>query len=158
MGSLERRFSEVLKCGHCSNSAPMEIVCEYSQVKPYYHEEANFQIDEGYIYHLLTCPACSEVTLRKYYQADYIDPSEIVPEVLFPHPEKLPIALPLAVMTAYQAANRVRAIDPNAYAVLLGRVLEIVCQDRKPEGATLYQKLDNLGNTCEIPKPLVEIA
>lgn len=158
MSKSKPRFSEVVKCDHCSNSSPMAIVGEYSTVKSYYHEEAQLPIDEGYVYELLACPACDEVTLRRYYQADYLDPSEMVLDVLFPHAGRVPVALPSAVMSAYQAANKVRAIDPNAYAVLLGRVLEIICQDRKAEGGTLFERLENLGNRGEIPKPLVEMA
>jgi len=49
-------------------------------------------------------------------------------------------------------------MDPNAYGVLLGRVLDILCEDRRANGDTLYKKLEDLGNKGEIPKPLVEMA
>jgi hypothetical protein len=158
MSNKEKKFTPLLRCPHCNNSAPMEIVAEYSQVGPQFYEEANGFIDEGDIYELLICPACGEVTLRKYYYAIYMDPGDERPVVLYPHPEKVPTALPSTVMTAYQAANKVRSIDPNAYAVLLGRVLEIICQDRKAEGDTLYKKLEDLTKRGEIPQPLVEMA
>ena len=66
--------------------------------------------------------------------------------------------LPPKVMSSYQAAVKVRAIEPNAYGVLLGRVLEVLCEDRKANGDTLYKKLEDLGNRGEIPQPLVEMA
>jgi hypothetical protein len=136
----------------------MEVVAEYSKVKAHFHEEANLPIDEGDIYELINCPACDEVTLRKYYYAEYQDPGEGVFVTLYPHAEKQPTALPPTVMTAYQAAAKVRSIDLNAYAVLIGRVLELVCNDRKAEGATLYEKLEDLGNKREIPRRLVDMA
>lgn len=77
---------------------------------------------------------------------------------LYPHAEKQLTALPRNVMTAYQAAGKVRSIDPNAYAVLIGRVLEIVCKDRNAEGAALYEKLEDLVNKGEIPRRLVDMA
>lgn len=136
----------------------MEIVADYSQVKEHFHEEVTWPIDEGDIYELLACPACEEVTLRKYYYAIYLDANEMVPVVLYPYEDKTPAALPPVVMTAYQAAGKVRSIDPNAYAVLLGRVLDVVCKDRKVTGNTLYERLEDLGRKGEIPQPLVEMA
>lgn len=63
MNDEKKRFTSTVRCEHCNNSAPMEIVSEYSKVKEYYHEEADVAIDEGDIYQLINRPACDEVTL-----------------------------------------------------------------------------------------------
>ena len=51
-----------------------------------------------------------------------------------------------------------RSIDPNAYAVLIGRVLELVCSDRKAKGNSLNNKLQDLADRQEIPEKLVGVA
>ena len=37
----QKRFSKVMKCGHCGNSAPMEIVDSHSEVKEVEDSENN---------------------------------------------------------------------------------------------------------------------
>jgi hypothetical protein len=52
----------------------------------------------------------------------------------------------------------VKAIDPNAYAVLVRRGLELVCKDRGAQGRDLHDRLKDLGARNEIPERLVKIA
>ncbi|HEV2912372.1 MAG TPA: DUF4145 domain-containing protein [Pyrinomonadaceae bacterium] len=158
MSNREKKFSGVLECGHCGNTAPMEYVAEYSQTKEYSHEESHLSWEAGAIYELLLCPACNGVILRRYYYHELRDPEEWVPIVLYPQPDKLPLGLPDKIKVAYQGAAKVKGIDTNAYAVLLGRILELVCEDRRAVGNSLFQKLENLGRKGEIPRPLVEMA
>jgi hypothetical protein len=49
-------------------------------------------------------------------------------------------------------------ISPNAYGVLLGRVLELVCEDRQAKGDSLHKKLQDLSTRGEIPTKLVDVA
>ena len=51
-----------------------------------------------------------------------------------------------------------RNIDANAFAVLLGRVLELVCVDRNAVGNSLHKKLQDLATKGEIPAKLVDVA
>ena len=64
----------------------------------------------------------------------------------------------MKVSTTYEEAQKVRNISPNAYAVLLGRVLEEVCSDRRAKGRTLSAKLKDLSDRGEIPEKLVKVA
>ncbi len=66
--------------------------------------------------------------------------------------------LPPVVEKAYQSAQAVRDIEPNAFAVLLRRLLEIVCIDRKAVGKTLYEQLKYLATSGEIPAKLADMA
>lgn len=152
----DKKLSSVVRCGHCSNSAPMEVVGSHSQ--PDQYREETVGLDGRTYYELLVCPVCDKVNLHSTYWADWMDPTEALPKVLYPQSEKMPSALPSQVMTAYQAALRVRSIDPNAYAVLLGRVLEKIGQDRNAQGDSLYRQFEDLANRGEIPRPLVEMA
>ena len=139
----------------------MQIVAAHASLVNLNEGYCAEEVMEGEIYQLLICPVCRGVSLGKYFYADYLDEDQSENEVttlLYPPSEKTPIALPSKVMSSYQAAVKVRGIDPNAYAVLLGRVLEMICEDRKADGDSLYKRLDDLGNRGEIPRPLVEMA
>lgn len=155
----QKRFSGVQECGHCSNSAPMEIVNEYSQLKSYDDPRSRFQWEAGTVYELLLCPACRGVTLRSYYWHDAaIDPSEVEYKVLYPASSDSPQGLPDTIQKAYDEANKVKAIDVNAYGVLIGRLLELVCEDRNASGKILVNRLEDLVSKGEIPEKLVGVA
>jgi len=159
MAKKEKRFTEQLRCNHCGNQAPMEIVAEYSQVSPHVDEKMTVQWDEGDVFELLSCPVCSRVTLRQYYYHAALDPDGTgEPQVLYPLGKDVPLGLPPTISRAYEAATRVRSIDPNAYSVLLRRLLELVCIDRKAEGGTLNDQLESLARTGEIPQKLVGVS
>lgn len=72
--------------------------------------------------------------------------------------QPLPRGLPARVQQSYEAALKVRRIDANAFGVLLGRVLEIVCEDRAAARSDLYAKLQDLAEKKEIPEKLVDVA
>jgi hypothetical protein len=124
-------------------------------------------VDVGEEYELLKCPACKEINLRvtkwdewavEAIRDDGEDPEEVLGTVVYPAPPEIPDGLPPAIRSAYQEALGVRAISPNAYSVLLGRVLEAVCRDRDASGDTLYQQIANLGKKNEIPETIVKVA
>jgi hypothetical protein len=69
-----------------------------------------------------------------------------------------PKGLPDNISKALIAAQKVKNIDANAFGVLLGRVLELVCMDRNAEGEYLSDKLLDLANKKEIPDKLVVVA
>lgn len=108
---------------------------------------------------MAVCPACKQVNLRSLAWGPW--DNEIDQPVwtsLYPAPSRTPAALPSQVAKAYEAANRVRNVDPNAFAVLLGRVLDHVCQDRGATGDTLHNRLNDLATKGEIPQKLADMA
>lgn len=163
MANEKRRTTEFLQCNHCGNRALIEIVADYylslktTSDDPYY-EEYYPQPEKGYYYKLLLCLACKEVTLWKYFDADYIDVDEIRIETLYPSAALKLSGLPPQIQQAYEIALKVRIIDANAYAVLIGRILEMICEDRKSTGKNLYDKLNDLATKGEIPTKLVGVA
>jgi hypothetical protein len=155
----EKRFSEPRRCGHCANTAPAGIVSEYSGLKVYEDERTSLSWDAGHVYQLVECPACGGISLRRYYwHSDAMDPSEVVFETLYPSTRLSPRGLPEKIATSYESAAKVRGIDPNAYAVLVGRVLELICEDRGARGNSLAGKLKDLATRGEVPQKLVDVA
>lgn len=98
--------------------------------------------EEGPVYQILLCPACNNITLRKcYWHSLRFDPDAPVNfETLYPSLDLDPAGLPAKIQRAYDEAKRIRNIDANAYGVLLGRLIELVCDDRNAIGATLAEK------------------
>jgi hypothetical protein len=153
-------FSDPMKCGHCGNFAPMIKGATYSTVRPNWNEKINDTFEEGYIYQILDCPSCKKINLTKTYYHDIqelMDEAPVV-EVIFPADDKLPIGLPDSIKKAFEAALKVRNIDANAFGVLVGRVLEMVCENRNATGKDLNSKLADLAAKGEIPSNLVAVA
>ena len=99
------------------------------------------------------------MTLRSYdWHSGYMDGSDIEYKVLYPLGKKVLRGLPTKIDAEYQAAQKVRNIDANAFGVLLGRVLDLVCEDRNAPGETLDQKLKTIAENNEIPLKLVAVA
>jgi|SRR5580704_5815731 hypothetical protein len=160
MPAPEKRFSAVLRCGHCGNRAPMEIAAEYDSVEKSGEIESGgrwVRWRSGQTYYLLSCPSCRQVLLASepYNTAQGLD-AEI--RFLYPVDDTVPAGLPSEVEKAYEAARSVRTIDANAFGVLLGRVLEMVCHDRNAQGRTLNEQLRDLAGKGEIPEKLVHVA
>lgn len=153
--SDEKRFTGEYACGHCENVGVMEIVASFTETQ--YHPKGDISFDSHTIYNLCKCPACARITLQRHLWADYLDWDEGHFETLYPVKRMLR-GLPPQIEKAYKAAIRVRVIDANAYGVLIGRVLDLVCQDRKASGPTLASKLKDLANRNEIPDKLVDVA
>lgn len=160
MAPDDKRFSGTTRCEHCGNSAPMEIVADYSGIRSCDdHPCSDLSWEAGNVYELLRCPACDGVTLRSYYWHDMaMDPSEIEFKTLYPSGVDRPVGLPDLLARAFDAAQKVRNIDANAYGVLLGRLLELVCRDRNATGKHLAGKLGDLASKGEIPDKLVGVA
>jgi len=137
----------------------MEIVALYSQVADYEAPDPRSHVhwQAGDIYELLLCPACNQVLLRSTYYHDGYDPEVMEYKILYPTDATAPEGLPQSIARAYEAARKVRSIDANAYAVLLGRVLELVCEDRQATGSNFYRKLEDLAAKGEIPEKLVSV-
>jgi hypothetical protein len=111
---------------------------------------------EGYDYELLSCQICKKVTLLETYIPPY--GNDDITKILYPSATLRLSGLPSQIQEAYELALKVRVIEPNAYAVLLGRILEMICKDRGAVGKDLYEQLNNLATKGEIPIKLVGVA
>ncbi len=158
MGNKEQT-SFFLECRHCSNQAPMDIMTShYLHTRPIIDENAypDPLDEEGDDYQLLLCKVCKKVTLLEVHIPPF--GKDCTVEILYPSATLKLTGLPIQIQEAYETALRVRAVEPNAYAVILGRLLELICEDREAVGKDLYQKLSSLAAKGEIPTKLVGVA
>lgn len=151
-------YSNFLSCGHCTNYSKMEVVGYVSDDKSDFHEGFG-PMHYGTTYKVLKCPACEKINIITYDWHDEMQSEEEVTyKVLFPLNPKTPLGLPKDILQAYEAAEKVKNIDVNAYAILMRRLLELVCLDRKAKNDTLFKMLNELAGKGEIPEKLVDVA
>lgn len=139
------------RCGNCSKTVKQQVVASYTDKVPYEDEEAGIYVEEDYLLRLSRCPSCQYFNLTVE-----TEDGEVI--VLYPTSPKELEGLPGSVAKAYNAARAVQRIDSNAFAVLLGRVLELICLDRGAKGSTLNEQLQDLANRGEIPDRLAKMA
>ena len=118
------------------------------------------QCEAGHIIELAKCMVCEGSTLRKLNVHYGFEPDSgfINAEVLYPSEPNIPSFLPRDIEVAYRSALKVRHVDNNAFGVLLGRVLEMVCMDKAANGDSLSQRLKDLAIRRAIPDRLAEVA
>ena len=155
----EKSFSKVVSCGHCHNISPMVIIGNVNQENEYEDSEYGRMCDSGTIYSVLECPACSKINIVNYFWHDNMESEDEVDyEFLYPISDKYPLGLPDNILSTYKAAEKVKSIDVNAYAILMRRMLELVCIDRNAKQGTLASMLKDLADKNEIPQKLVNVA
>lgn len=142
----------VLYCPHCGNRAPQRLVFKHN------YEDTDLYGSDGSkeenlslscVYHVRVCATCNDLIL--YYESEV---SEL--EVFYPASHSLHRSVPPAVRQAYEEAARVRNVSPAAYAVLLRRAMEAICEDRGIKDGSLQKRLAELSERGEIPPILSE--
>lgn len=140
----------------------MEIVASYADMQSGEYDPPDQMppYEFGDIYQLLKCPACHAISFRSYFWNDGYMESEadVSYRQLYPSDIRLPFGLPVQIEKALMAAMKVKPIDSNAFGVLIGRVIELVCADRNATGRFLSNKLEDLAKRQEIPQKLVGVA
>jgi len=87
-----------------------------------------------------------------------MEPEDWHGDIIYPSLRPQIQGLPANVAKEFDAAERVATISANAYAVLLGRVLDTVCDDRAAKGENLYVRLTDLAARNGLQKNLADIA
>ena len=147
------------RCGHCGNDTTWELHEPYTLAEAYPH--GTDEVSQYKVYSALFCSTCLQPTLKQTGgQHSEIDSDwlNISTTVLYPTASTQLGDLPAAIERKYKSALKVRYIEPNACAVLVGRTLEAACNHEKAQGKNLAQKLSFLANDGRIPNTLAEMA
>lgn len=153
-----------VECRHCGNKGLMCILLQESLVQDFEHEGdsmAPIQWEAGNIYQILRCYACSEITVYQQSVHTGTDPAYVdrsYDQILYPCHGESPTGLPAGIQREWDAAMRVRRINQNSFAVLLGRVLDAICIDQKAEGNFLNDRIDHLATSGKLPLSLKDVA
>jgi len=137
----------------------MEIVGSVGDIVDEVDPEYGPTGQHGTYYDVLRCPACNKPNIVCYGWHDGMESEdEVNYEFLYPLDKSIPLGLPPKILSTYKAAEKVKTIDVNAYAILMRRLLELVCIDRNATGKTLALMLKDLADKNEIPNKLVQVA
>jgi hypothetical protein len=140
------------RCGWCGVQTALNEVAR--STKEFVDTEyGNVETKSWVVYE---CVSCNRPTLREEWFSDIH--GEAIPETLLPTGERDNSALPRTVAKAWQAALAVRHVEPNAFAVLVGRTLEVICNEEGATGATLQQKLHTLVSAGRLPGPIAQMS
>jgi Domain of unknown function (DUF4145) len=146
----------LMQCGYCKNKSKLIVRAKYKQ-------DVQDQYEEHYVttWRILECLACSRLNLGEHYietfaYSSHDDEGE---KIVYPvsSKEKHISPLPQSIEKAYNSALKVRD-EPSAFAVLIGRTLEMVCKHESATGKVLADRLKNLANIGRIPPTLALMA
>jgi len=154
-------FTEKINCPICFNQIPMKIKVIERIISEYIHnvpEMYDGATNDCY-WQIVQCPACSKHFLREGWWNEIVG-DEWGPEfsIIYPSFEKKNFNLPPTIQKSYDAAQKVKNIETNAFAVLLGRVLDKICIDKNSQGDTLFARLKDLADKGFIPEIISDMA
>ena len=150
--------SKIVSCRYCGNLSRMKVVGGVTEDLSHFDPDYGYN-DYGIHYSVLRCYACNEVSIISYdVHPDIESEDDISYMFLYPQKTNYPPGLPDSILKAYKAAEKVKNIDVNAYAILMRRLLELVCIERGALSKNLAQMLGELARKEEIPDKLVEVA
>lgn len=137
-------------CDHCGNITFQNLL----------HLEVTQVDNETETYTFCKCTICSNLLLRKHpgdwntplRSGERPKPNDIEFDQLWPPQLTLPSEAPSRVRQIYEEARVIKQHSPSSFVVQIGRALEAVTKDKDAEGRTLYQKLNWLVESGELPK------
>ena len=145
----------MMLCGHCGNKTVVR------RQGAYCHEDhsPNEYTAEVTEWVLLECQSCSTPTIQQNTLRAGLLMKEAprTTAIIYPSFRSPLIGIPASIEKQYQAALKVRNVEPSACAVLAGRTLEAVCIYEKASGETLADQLTYLAGTGRIPDTLAHM-
>lgn len=158
MASAPKTTSDAFTCANCGNHSYMAILGAVSDDVSEGDEEVGYQ-NSGDTYRVLKCPNCQKVNITSYFWHDSMDEDHFIPEpVIYPQQQAFPVGLPDDILRSLMSAEKVKFIDKQSYALMLGRILELVCHNKGAKGKTFYEMLKDLAAKNEIPEKLIKVA
>lgn len=153
-----------VECRHCGNKGTMRILAKARETEDL-EDNSNpmfpIEWEAGHIYYTLRCYSCPGITLYQFSIHTATDPEYIdrsYDQILYPAEGESPQGLPAAIQREWDAALRVRRINQNAFAVILGRVLDAICIDQNAQGKDLHNRIEDLATSGKLPDPLKDVA
>ncbi len=143
-------------CPHCGNTAPQEALASHCYDTPAY-DTATGSPAEGVpcVYDIRTCGTCNDLLV--YWSDLPMHDSEPDFRLVYPKPPKLHACVPESVRICYDEAALIQQTAPNAYAVMIRKGLQALCDDRGIQNAKLETRLRKLAEKGDIPGALAEM-
>jgi hypothetical protein len=156
----EQPIRRVAFCPHCGNRAPQELVHVQHYKMEFFGEDDEKADEYPFIYFVARCETCDEILVYtgpadfpEDYRKDFTKASRLV----YPSPRTFGEEVPEPIRRCYSEASSVKHGSPNAYAVLIRRALEALCDDRGAAGQVLHGRLEDLAKRGELPSVLAQM-
>src|SRR5574337_1118287 len=117
-------------CPHCGNTAPQKLVHVQRYLEKGWSLSDGSEDEVPWSTFVAVCETCHQVLLydntgdqwkpQDFHQAD----------LAYPKSGCLDRSVPSSVARVYKEAYRIKSVAPNAYAVLIRKALEAICEDR----------------------------
>lgn len=144
-------------CPHCGNRSPQRVVLEHTYRDVWYSEDGtpsppDSTPDSEAI--VCVCGTCDSLLV---YDGISREETQHWPELAYPRDFALSKFVPGGVSTIYHEAAMVKRNAPNAFAILIRKALEAICDDRGAPAGTLAKRLKFLSDKGEIPPVLSKV-
>lgn len=154
---MNEQRHHVAFCPHCGNTSPQRVVFEHSYRDTWFGSDGKAMApDEGPDSEAIVCicDTCDAVLLY-----DGISSTETGewPSLVYPRDTTLPDPVPMSIRDIYAEARVVKRNAPNAFAIMVRKGLEAICDDRAAPEGTLQARLEQLVKKGDIPPVLAEM-
>ena len=144
-------------CPHCGNRSPQRIALEHTYHDTWYGEDGKaLAHDEGPESEAIVC-ICETCNAVLVYDGISYSESGTWPELMYPRDTTLPVSVPAAVRGIYREAVMVKQNAPNAFAIMVRKGLEAICDDRDAPQGSLAARLRHLVERGEMPPALADL-
>ena len=144
------RTQILAQCYHCGNEGFQTIKGKASEGYEDYADDygsyvVNWECTDTF---MLQCPVCEKITLYSEFSTqglvDQHGNQVTVDKIEYPANSISTNQVPSDIKSSFEAALKVKAIQPELCMVSLRMVLEAVCNERGAEGKDLEQKIADL--------------
>jgi hypothetical protein len=150
---MTSKITNIAYCPHCGNEAPQRLIHKQNYYEKSWDATTGERTEEDVprSSFVAACATCGNVLI-------YDNPGDQTDErrfascsLVYPKTPLLSSVIPRQIANSYAEAFKVRAISPNAFAVLIRRTLEILCNERGVTKGTLANRLKVLSDKGELP-------
>jgi hypothetical protein len=143
-------------CPHCGNRAPQKIALEHSYRDEWFSDDGKkIPSDDGPMSEAIVC-ICATCNSLLVYDGVSQDDVGYWPPLMYPRNASFGSMVPGVVREIYAEAAAVKRNAPNAFAILIRKGVEAICDDRGIKSGTLGFRLKALADNGEIPPLLAE--
>jgi len=157
MKQKKPKESQIMICKQCGNKTSLTNEFYFAEETVAYSGDGDPHIFETY-YMVLLCPSCNRHSL--IYTIEFNDDSDDWKtwDSIYPKEITYPQYIPQDILKLVKEADRIKYISPEAYVILIRKVLELICLKFNAKGKTLYNKLQNLSSRQTLPPTVSDIS
>ena len=144
-------------CPHCGNRTGVSVLCEHLGHEEIYDTNGEFVGAMKVFYFLTECTTCSGVCLLSNWETEENARDVSKAHLLHPSTRGLSGGVPEEIRKTYEEARKVINISPDAFAVLIRKALEYLCQAQGIKDYNLTTMLRQLSEKGVIPGHLAQM-